>query len=118
MGASPVKLVVMLYDGALRFMDASKRAMAAGDTYKQNEQSIRAQNIVLELMSTLDMKQGGEISQNLMALYTFVLEKLIEGNVEDKSESIDVAAKIMSDLRDGWVQLEQQQIPTEAIVAA
>ena len=100
-------------------MDASKRAMAAGDLYKQNEQSVRAQNIVIELMSTLDMKQGGEIAQNLMSLYTFVLEKLIEGNIEDKPESIDVAANIMSELRDGWVQLERGiDLPTEAIVAA
>ncbi len=119
LGASPIKLVVMLYDGALRFMEATKRAMADHDLYKQNEQMLRAQNIVVELMSTLDMDKGGEISSNLLSLYTYVLEQLIEANVNDSPEHIDRASKVMSELRDGWVQLERGiDLPTEAIVAA
>lgn len=125
MGASPVQLVVMLYDGALRFMESGKRAMAQGEIFKQNDQLQRAQNIVLELMSTLDMKKGGEVSQNLMALYTYVLEQLVEGNVRDSAEYIDRAAKVMSELREGWTELEKSlrdqakaNVPESQVLAA
>ena len=107
MGASPVQLVVMLYDGALRFMEGGKRAMAQGEIFKQNDQLQRAQNIVLELMSTLDMKKGGDVSKNLLALYTYVLEQLVEANIRDDAVYIDRASKVMSELREGWTALDK-----------
>jgi flagellar protein FliS len=66
MGASPVQLVVMLYDGALRFMEEGKRAMAANDLETQNNKFQRAQRIVMELISTLNIQKGGEIARNLL----------------------------------------------------
>ncbi|MGV3613719.1 MAG: flagellar export chaperone FliS [Fimbriimonas sp.] len=107
-GASPVQLVVMLYDGALRFMEAGRAAMVKGDLTAQNHNLQKAQRIVLELMATLNMDKGGEISQNLMALYTFVLEQLVEANVHDEPTHIDNAMKTMSGLRESWAQLELQ----------
>ena len=104
-GASPLQLVVMLYDGALRFMEAGKHAMAAKDIPKQNESLLRAQRIVFELMACLDMEQGGEISTNLMALYTYVVNELVDANVADKPDGIDRCIRVMSDLRETWVQL-------------
>jgi flagellar protein FliS len=120
-GASPVQLVVMLYDGALRFMEAGRAAMLRGDLIVQNQNLQKAQRIVLELMATLNMDKGGEISQNLMALYTFVLEQLVQANVHDSTDPIDHAMKTMSGLRESWAQLELQSrtgIPPEAAVAA
>lgn len=107
MGASPVQLVVMLYDGALRFMEEGKRAMAAKDLETQNFKLQRAQKIVVELMSTLNLQQGGEIAKNLLSLYTFVVNELVEGNIHDDPTKIDNAMRTMSELRDGWYQLEQ-----------
>ena len=105
-GASPLQLVVMLYDGALRFMEAGKHAMAHRDIPKQNDSLQRAQKIIMELMSCLDMKDGGEIATNLMALYTYVLNELIDANVSDKPDGIERAIRVMSDLRDSWAQVE------------
>ena len=62
-GASPIQLVVMLYDGALKFMEAGKKAMAEGDRDKQNQNLQKAQKIVMELMSCLDMEEGKEIAK-------------------------------------------------------
>lgn len=104
-GASPVQLVVMLYDGALKFMEQGKRAMADGDRFKQNESLQRAQRIISELMSTLDMEKGGEIARNLLSLYTFAYNRLVEANLTDNPEYVDHVLKIMSDLRDSWVQI-------------
>lgn len=105
--ASPLQLVVMLYDGALRFMEAAKHSIEHGELYKQNENCKKAQNIISELMSTLNMEQGGEIAQNLFSLYTFAYDKLIEGNVNDNPKSISEAIEVMSQLRESWVQLEK-----------
>ncbi len=106
-GASPVQLVIMLYDGALRFMDEGKRAMAIKDLETKNFKLQRAQKIVMELISTLDIRNGGEIATNLLSLYTFTINELVEGNMHDKPERIDNAIKTMTELRDSWVELER-----------
>lgn len=105
--ASPLQLVVMLYDGALRFMNGAKVAMEARDLYKQNDQIQRAQKIVAELMSSLDMEKGGEIAQNLLSLYSFVYNQLVEANIEDRPELIDDAMLVMTQLRESWAVLEE-----------
>ncbi len=107
MGASPVQLVVMLYDGALRFMEEGKRAMAAKDLETQNNKLQRAQKIIMELMSTLNLQQGGEIAKNLLGLYSFVVNELVEGNINDDPSRIDNAMKTMSELREGWAEIEK-----------
>jgi flagellar protein FliS len=109
--ASPLQLVVMLYDGALRFMEAGKHAMLKRDVYVQNENITKAQRIVSELLSTLDLDQGGAVAKNLLSIYTYVYDRLVEANIEDKPEIIDECVAIMSDLRESWVELEQLSKP-------
>jgi flagellar secretion chaperone FliS len=106
-GASPLQLIVMLYDGALRFMEAGKDAMKKRDLPRQNENLQKAQRILMELMSCLDMEKGGEIAQNLLALYAYSLDELVQANVTDDPEGVERAAKVLSDLRQSWVQLDQ-----------
>lgn len=106
-GASPIQLVIMLYDGALRFMDEGKSAMAIKDHETKNFKLQRAQKIVMELISTLDIRNGGEIATNLLSLYTFTINELVDGNIHDNPERIDNAVKTMTELRDSWVELER-----------
>lgn len=106
--ASPLQLVVMLYDGALRFMEAGKHAMAKRDVFTQNDNITKAQRIVSELLSTLDMAQGGEVAKNLMSIYTYVYDRLVEANIEDKTEIVDECIQILSELRESWVELEKR----------
>lgn len=106
-GASPLQLVVMLYDGALKYMEAGKRAIAEHDLAKQNGELQKAQRVVMELMSCLDLKNGGDIANNLLALYTYVLNQLVEANVEDKVEPIERSISIFSELRESWSKIEQ-----------
>jgi flagellar secretion chaperone FliS len=121
-GASPVQLVIMLYDGALRFMEAGKYALQQGDLERQNQNLQRAQKILMELMSCLDMEKGGDISKNLLALYTYALNELIEGNMKDQAEPVERAMRVLSELREGWVEIEKvakpASEPTEVRVAA
>lgn len=106
--ASPLQLVIMLYDGALRFLHQGKSAMERGDLYEQNRLIQKAQRIVMELMSSLDMQKGGEVAKNLFALYSYCYNELIAGNVEDDPNKIDHAVRVLVELRESWIQLEVQ----------
>ena len=105
LGASPAQLVVMLYDGALRFIEAGRAAMRAHNLDRQNEALQRAQKIIAELLGSLDRVQGGEIAANLDALYHFVLDRLVEANIRDDETLLDVAAKPLRELREAWAQV-------------
>lgn len=115
-GASPLQLIVMLYDGALRFMEAGKHAMINHDLDLQNTNLQKAQRIVQELTSCLDMQQGGDVAKNLLALYSFVQNHLIEANVNEDTKAIDTCIKIFSDLRESWATIEANK-HSEAVVS-
>ena len=95
-----------MYDGALKFMEAAKHAMAAKDYFLQNESLVKAQKVVSELMSCLDMQQGGEIAANLFALYSYVGSELVQANVSENSDAIDRCIRVMSELRESWCAVE------------
>lgn len=107
MGASPLQLVVMLYDGAIKFVRQGQAAMEQGRLYDQNEALQRAQRIVVELLSSLDMARGGEVAKNLFGLYTFCYNELIASNVEDDPRKLDPVIKVLNDLRESWTELEK-----------
>ena len=117
-GASALQLVIMLYDGALRFMEAGKHAMEQQDIPKQNVSLQNAQRIVMELMSCLDLKQGGEVAKNLLALYTYILNQLVEANMKDQPEPITRCIQIMSDLRESWSHVEKASTVREQPLAS
>ena len=113
LGASPAQLVVMLYDGALRFTEAGRIAMRAKDISRQNDALQRAQKIVVELLSTLDREKGGEIASNLASLYTFVLDKLMEANVYDRESALDEAMGPIRELREAWAEIALTSVRVE-----
>ena len=117
-GASPLQLVIMLYDGALRFMEAGKHAMKQRDIERQNKSLKQAQKIVRELTSCLDMQNGGEIAKNLFGLYVYVNNELVSANVEDRVEPIDRCIRILSELRESWVTIEKSNSLSGQVVAA
>ena len=114
--ASPGKLVLMLFDGYLRFTTAAKNAFNEDDLTKKNEginnNLIRAQNIVTELQSSLDMSVPGELPGTLYRLYDYVLHQLQQANLQKKSETIDEADKVITELREAWAEMLIQN-PTE-----
>lgn len=117
-GASPLQLVIMLYDGALRFVENGKLALIEGDLYRQNDQFQRAQRIITELMSCLDMQSGGEVATNLANLYGFAYNQLVAANVNCDSEAAEQAAKVLRELRQSWLELESgQRTPHESKAA-
>ena len=102
----------MLFDGALRFMDAAKKGFEEEDFTKRNEDVnnnlIRAQNIVMELQGSLDMSVKGDLPGTLYRLYDFVIYQLQQANLKKDSEPIDHAYKTISELREAWEEMLTQ----------
>lgn len=115
--ASPGKLILMLYDGTLRFIDEARRGFAAESYVKRNEivnnSIIRAQRIIVELRTSLDMKVGGEFSETMYKLYNFVHDQLRDANAKKDESLLDSCEEIVRELRDAWAEmLSQQESPS------
>jgi flagellar protein FliS len=103
--APPGRLVVMLYDGCLRFLFQSAHALRAGNRKVAQERLRRAEAIIDELRVTLDREQGGQIAANLDALYGFSRSHLIKAWTEQDADKIDEVSRLMAELRDAWAQV-------------
>jgi flagellar protein FliS len=115
--ASPQRLVIMLYDGALKATFAAKAAILHGDTAAKGEAISKAISIIDEgLRAALDQEAGGEIAANLAALYDYIASRLLYANLKNDQGSLDECARLLSELRGAWEELEQRSRPVEAMV--
>ena len=100
---SPMELVVMLYDGAIRFVGEARDAITRNDVKARTEATRRALDIIAELQSSLNMDQGGDIAKELDRLYTYISSRLLDVTRGDKSAA-DEIHKLLGTLREGWSQ--------------
>jgi flagellar protein FliS len=100
-------LLIMVYDGAIRFLIEGKNAMTAKQIEEQNRNLTKAQTLITELMTTLDHTINPELARNLEKLYLYMLDKLVDANVYDKIEYIDEVILLLKDLRDAWSEADQ-----------
>ncbi len=100
--SSPLEQVVLLYDGAIRFMDAARAAIDRRDIPARRDALSRALAIVGELRSTLDMERGGEVAQSLDRLYGYVTTRLLDAAMHQNGQAIDECRKLFDTLREGW----------------
>src|SRR4051812_21363032 len=98
---SPLELVVMLYDGALRFTADAREAMVRKDIRLRQEHLSRALAIVSELQSTLDMESRGDVAEHLDKLYGFVRDRLVDASIKQDLQPLDEARRILTTLREG-----------------
>lgn len=102
--ATPERLVVMLYDGALRFLFQAAVAMRDGNRSLSDEKLRRGEAIVDHLLETLDMS-AGEIASNLEGIYVFCKRLLAEARVERAADKIDKVRELLGELRESWAQI-------------
>ena len=95
-------LVVMLYQGCVKFLRLSKKSIEDKNYQNANEYLIRSQDIIMELLTTLDAEKGGEVAQNLAALYEYNYRRLIKANMDKDTEIIDEVENIMLELLEAW----------------
>ena len=107
--APPGQLVLMLYDGAARFLERAMAGFEVDDPAESNQainnNILRAQDIIFELNVTLNVEQGGELAMTLRKLYAYMDRRLMEANLKkDKATLKEVHGRIVV-LRDAWAQM-------------
>jgi flagellar protein FliS len=114
--ASPEQLVVMLYDGAVRFLRQAEIAMNEGAWLHASEKLTRGEAIIDELLATLNMDTG-EIAERLQAIYVFCKKTLIEARIQRNAEKVGHVVALLGSLREAWAKLAEQaaaQAPASA----
>lgn len=106
--ASPEELHLMLIDGAIKFAEEAKQALADKHFETAHEATVRAQNIVLELSSGLDHEIAPDLCGKLSSLYNFIYRRLIEANLKHDPAATDDALRILNYQRETWVMLMQK----------
>jgi len=109
--ASPGQLVLMLYEGAIRFLEQSLEGFSEADPLQFNltinNNIIKAQAIINELSLSLNMELGGEFSLRMRALYDYLDRRLQESNLTKTQTGIVEVRKHLSSLRDAWAEMLQ-----------
>ena len=103
--ATPGQLVVMLYDGCLRFLHQASYAMREGQRAAATDKLGRAGAIVDELLSTLDLEQGGVVASRLQGIYVFCQRHLMEARLANDPEMVDKVSELLGELRGAWAQI-------------
>jgi len=111
--ANQGKLIVMLYDGAIKFLNIAIENMNPKTYDIVNSNIIKTQDIITELLLSLNMKEGGEISKSLFSLYMFFKKELLEANIKKDTEIIKNVVKMLKDLREAWDKISSTETPTD-----
>ena len=107
--ASRVDLVVMLYQGVVRFTRAAIEATERGDVKAAHRGFTRAQDIVAELIATLDHDRGGDVAKQLLALYDYAFRRLVEANCKkDPAPGLEVI-RMFRELGTAWQELANRE---------
>jgi flagellar secretion chaperone FliS len=102
--ASKEKILLMLYEGAIRFIKQAKEANINKDVKVRGEMIGRAYDIIMELASSLDFKVNDSVATNLEQLYIYIMEELTRANITGQEKHLDNSLKILNILYDGWVK--------------
>ncbi|TFW29508.1 flagellar export chaperone FliS [Massilia horti] len=113
--ASPHKLIVMLYDGALVAVLSALTNMKAGHVAAKGEAISKAIAIIDNgLRAALDKQAGGEIAAGLDSLYEYMSTRLLQANLNNQPELLEEVHKLLTDLRDAWNAIAPQGAPAAA----
>jgi flagellar protein FliS len=98
----PEKLILMLYEGALRFANFAKKAIREENIEEKVKYIIKTSNIFIELINSLDFEKGGDIAYYLNGLYAYQLELLAKANAENNEKYIDDVIRVLKGLIEAW----------------
>jgi flagellar protein FliS len=101
--ANPGQILLMLYDGLLRFLREAQTAMEAGNRKKAGERISRAHAILAQLLAGLDATQAPKLCEHLQGVYMFCMSHVVRANLEQAPAKLAEVVNILSPLRDAWV---------------
>lgn len=100
--ASPERILIMLYDGAINFLLRAKIAIDEKNIEDSHTYITKTQKIIREFMNSLDKEAGGEMAENLFRLYEYLHHRLIQANIKKDNEMIDEVLKHLRELKKTW----------------
>jgi flagellar protein FliS len=110
MGKSPLELVLMVYDGAIRAMRVGADHFRHARSQPGRDEVQKAGRMVIHLYTTLDNEKGGQVAANLGRMYTWVINQLQLIEATKDAEQLETVADAMDNLRSGWVDLKARQM--------
>lgn len=106
---SKIGLIVMLYEGAIRFLSLSIHNINEKKFYEKAKNINKASKIIEELQGSLDFEQGGDIAENLNKLYSFFLKEIGSAGINNNKEAILKVIELLNDMKNSWAQVEKEQ---------
>lgn len=103
--SSQGRLILMMYEGAIKFSTMALQSIDAGDIAGQGKYINKTHDIINELSLALDLKKGGEVAQRLESLYQYMLSQLTLANIKSDRKPVETVIKILSPLAEAWEQL-------------
>jgi flagellar protein FliS len=108
--ANQGRLIVMLYEGAIK--NINKALEFLGDEHRRYDETgtsiSKAQDIIAELMVSLDFEKGGDIAKNLFSLYIFMNQQLMQANLKKDEKTLIDVKEMLSELRDVWIEITKR----------
>ncbi len=121
LAASPEQILLMLFDGAIRFTRQALMALEEGNIPGFFHGVSKSMAIITEFSNTLDHEVGGEIAENLDALYNFMIRELTQANLHKDIEKLQVVEKLLVDLRRTWGEAievnKRENIPVNKVLS-
>ena len=117
-GSNPVRLVTMLYEGAIGACQQIEQCFESGDIWGRSKAVTKAVNILTELLVSLNHEKGGAIAANLKRLYSYMQCRLLEAHAKKNRSAAKEVERLLSDLLEAWQTVEQQSARGEASMTA
>ena len=114
MGADPIELVRILYRGAINSIEDARGYLKSGDILARGNSISRAMDFLSELTLSLDMENGGEVSQRLAGLYAYVQRAIFKAHAERSDAPLAESSKLLNTLLEGWDGLKATPESTSA----
>jgi len=103
--SDPVRLVIMCYEGAIDSLKRAKQKMNEKNYEEKGKAIIKAQDIIDELLCSLDLEKGGAIASNLSSLYNYMLRRILYGDVNKDIDAIDEVIGMLNELMSAWQEM-------------
>jgi len=103
--ASPEQLLLMLYEGAIKYARQAQKDMEERNVEAANNKLKKTEDIISELMVSLNMDEGGEIAQNLYNLYDYMNRRLIQANIRKDPGLVDEVITLLTSLKESWEEV-------------
>lgn len=101
--ASPAELTLMLYEGAIKFCNIALMAMEENDVEKTHYNIVKAENIIIEFLDTLNYKY--EVAKDFEKVYNYIYELLVEANMKKDKELLEEALKHLRGMHETWKEV-------------